>query len=314
MKHIGNLVILSLFLVSLIVPVQALETGKPRIIPGNFVEDIVLPNFSSSENITGEEINTDFVQEKNLTAPIPFEEGNVFSADRAGNDSFKAGSDMVAYAFTETIPRSIGDSIFERFGSFRGWLTKFYTYNIKPWEIPIVKDFCKNNKLLCLPLIFLFLGGFTLARNVAIASPLQTQTVFGQTDWAYRDTIAGGLFMVIGSCFEAGFYILMLILDYVNLYLMFSVMESVEPSIDNAGMYFCMALISALLFIAFVYRQCWIVAGYAFAPFYGVMFAAGLMKGIIDPLGEMFLRAIIMQPACIAVTVIWIITMFQSLF
>jgi hypothetical protein len=238
----------------------------------------------------------------NLTDPI-----NENILNEKGAKNFQAGSDMVAYALTDTAPKRIGDSIFEQFGGIRAWVAKFYTWNIKPWQIPGVEEFYKNNQLLVFPFMLLYMMGFTVARNVAIANPQLTTDVFGNTNWAYKDYIGGGLFMIIGAFFGGLFYLIMVSLDIINMYLLLQVMSSIEPSVNTAWMYFCLGIITIFLFVFFIYRQMWIVAGYAVSPFYGVLFASGTAKNFIDSIGEAFLRAIMMQPLSILITVVWLV-------
>ena len=214
---------------------------------------------------------------------------------------------MITNSITEDIPRKLGDSVFDQFGGVRKWIVKFYTWNIKPWEILGIEKFFHNNLLLVFPLIILFVMGATLAKFITIANPQAVKEVFGNTTWAYKDTLGGTIFMIIGAFSGSAFYALMLVMELINGYLMFQVMETIEPSAGNATMYLGMAIITVLLFVFFVYRQMWIVAGYALSPVYGVLFASGCFSDFTDNVGEMFLRAMIMQPLSILITVVWLI-------
>ena len=230
--------------------------------------------------------------------------------ETSGKDDGKgtqAGSDMITEAVTEDIPRKLGNSVFDQFGGVRKWITKFYTWNIKPWMIPGVEKFYHSNLLLVFPLIILFVMGSTLAKFFAIANPQAVKEVFGETTWAYKDSLGGTLFMLIGAFSGGAYYAVMLVLDLINMYLMFQVMETIEPSIDNATMFFGLACITVLLFIFFVYRQMWIAAGYGLAPIFGVLFFSGCFSDFTDNVGEMWLRAMMMQPLSILITVFWLI-------
>jgi len=157
------------------------------------------------------------------------------------------------------------------------------------------------------PLIIIFILGATLAKFFAIANTQAVKEVFGETTWAYKDSLGGTLFMIIGAFSGGAYYAFMLILDVINLYLMFQVMETIEPAIGNATMYLGMACITVLLFVFFIYRQMWVVAGYALSPIYGALFFSGCFSDFTDNIGEMWLRAMIMQPLCILITVFWLI-------
>ena len=260
----------------------------------------------NSSDVLNESLNSEKSNSFNFTDPVTTSLSGDSSKEEK-NKGTQAGSDMITEAFTEDIPRSLGDSVFDQFGGVRKWITMFYTWNIKPWLIPGVEKFYNNNLLLVFPLIFLFVMGATLAKFFAIANPQAVKDVFGETTWAYKDSLGGTLFMLIGAFSGGAYYAFMLLLDIINLYLMFQVMETIEPSIDNAFMYFFMALVTIGLFIFFVYRQMWIVAGYALSPIYGVLFASGCFSSFTDSIGEMWLRAMIMQPFSIMITVFWLI-------
>lgn len=262
---------------------------------------LVSENGFLGQNLTTQNNSLTNPLESNLNLP-----GSNSSSSNSGKGS-QAGSDMITEAFTEDIPRKLGDSVFDQFGGVRKWITKFYTWNIKPWEIPGVEKFYHNNLLLVFPLILLFVMGATIAKFFAIANPQAVKEVFGETTWAYKDSLGGTLFMLIGACSGSAYFIFMLILDIINLYLMFEVMETIEPSIGNAGMYFGMACVTVLLFVFFVYRQMWVAAGYGLSPLYGVLFASGCFSDFTDNIGEKWLRAMIMQPLCILITVFWLI-------
>lgn len=277
--------------------------------PGNVLsEHLISGNTFMGQNLTSKNSNS-FTNplESNSTVPGLNQISTLNSGTGDDKEGYQAGSDMITKSVTEDIPRKLGDSVFDQFGGVRKWLVKFYTWNIKPWEIIGVEKFYNNNLLLVFPAIILFLLGATLAKFIAIANPQAVKEVFGETTWAYKDAIGGTLFMLIGAFSGGAFYAFMLLLDLVNLYLMFQVMETIEPSMNNAGMYFGMAIITVLLFVFFVYRQMWIVAGYALSPVYGVLFASGCFSDFTDNVGETFLRAMMMQPLSILIMVVWLI-------
>jgi hypothetical protein len=220
--------------------------------------------------------------------------------------SSDVGSGMVADGINLALTH-MGDDITKHYGTTRGAIFHFITWNIKPEQIPILKDFYQKNLKLAFPLAILFILGAVISRSLAIADPVSYTNVFGRKDFAQNDAVGGGLFMLIGLAFGLAFMGLMAALDIINAYLMLTVMDSIAPSIDNGILYLMMALIELLLFVFFIYRQMWIVAGYCFAPLYGLLFASGYLKEFTDSIGDKFLRAMIMQPMAIAATVFFII-------
>lgn len=234
---------------------------------------------------------------------------NNLSTNKSSDFSAKdVGSDMVAEGINKGLTR-MGDDIYKQFGQERGFIFRFITWNIKPDQIPTVKEFYTKNLKLAFPLAFLFILGTVISRSIAISNPAAFTNVFGRKDFAQNDLVGGGLFLIIGLTFGFLFLGFMALLDLVNSYLMVTVLDSIAPSFDNGVMYLLMALIELALSVFFIYRQIWIVAAYVFSPLYGLLFASGYLKEFVDSVGDKFLRAMIMQPFCIVTTVVWIIVM-----
>jgi hypothetical protein len=216
------------------------------------------------------------------------------------------GSGMVADGINLALTK-MGDDVYKNFGLTRGFIFAFITWNIKPDQIPILNQFYQKNLKLAFPLTFLFILGAVISKSLAVADSVTYTNVFGKKDFAKNDMVGGGLFLLIGLSFGFLFMGVMAALDLINAYLMLTVMDSIAPNIDNGILYLMMSLIELLLSVFFIYRQMWIVAGYAFAPLYGLLFASGYLKEFTDSIGDKFLRAMIMQPMAIATTVFFII-------
>lgn len=274
---------------------------------------------NASENITTDESPINFAglnssilpaapNEKNLTAPIPAEEGNQFSE----RDNFKeadAGIGMVATGTWVEGPRLAGDNIYETFGWTRGFISSYITYNVDAENIPIAKDYNNMNTTLAVIIAVLFVIGEGLTTSVAAANYPAYQNVFGDKDFSQKKYAGGGISVIAGLGASWIFRGIITLINLVDAYMMFSVMEAIKPSVDTGIMYLAMAIIELLLFVFFFYRQMVIVAMYIVAPIYGVLWASGYFKEFIDSIGDKVLRALIMQPLCIFVTTVAILVM-----
>lgn len=225
--------------------------------------------------------------------------GYNLAADYSTSD---AASDAVAAGGEKLLVR-MADDIYGRFGIANGFIFQFITFNLDPRELPIIEEFYKDNRLLAVPCVMLFLMGECILRGAAQSNPSAYANVFGRKDWSHSSYAGGGLLMIAGVGAAIVYFAFMALLDIYNAYVMLSVMESIRPSADNAVMYFSLAVIELALGVFFFYRQILIVAMYPFSPFVGVMFASGYCKEFIDSILDGFARAALMQPICVTVTV-----------
>lgn len=235
--------------------------------------------------------------EPDLTAPIPYEEGDVF-------DEFDAGSDMVAVGVWDKGPTIAANKIYDTFGKTRGFIFSFITYNIDPEKIPIAKYYNDQNQNIAIILAVLFMFGEGLTSSMAGVDYTAYKNVFGDKDFSQKPGIGGGLSMLAGISAAWIFRGVMIFIDLIDAYLMIQVMDAIKPSIDNGLMYFFMAIIELSLFGFFLYRQLLIGAMYIASPIYGVLWASGHLKEFVDSIGDKFIRALIMQPLCIFITVV----------
>jgi hypothetical protein len=235
--------------------------------------------------------------EQDLTGPIPYEEGDVF-------DEFDAGSDMVAKGVWDKGPTIAANEIYDTFGKTRGFIFSFITYNINPEKIPIAKNYNDQNQNLAIILAVLFMLGEGLTSSMAGVDYAAYKNVFGDKDFSQKPGIGGGLAMLAGISAAWIFRGLMIFIDLIDVYFMIQVMDAIKPSLDTGLMYFFMALIEVSLFGFFLYRQLLIGAMYIISPIFGVLWASGHLKEFVDSIGDKFIRALIMQPLCIFITVV----------
>jgi len=241
--------------------------------------------------------------EPNKTAPIPYEEGNTIS-EAPNFDPSDAGSDMVAVGMWDKGPTIAANAIYDTFGKTRGFIFSFINYNINPENIPLAKDYNDKNQNIAVILAVLFMFGEGLSSSLAGANYPAYKNVFGEKEFSQKKYVGGGVAMIAGLGAAWVFRGVMIFIDLIDAYLMLSIMDSIKPSVDNGLMYFAMAVIELSLLGFFLYRQILIGAMFIASPIYGVMWASGYAKELIDSIGDKFIRALIMQPLCIFLTVV----------
>ncbi len=242
----------------------------------------------------------EFSNGHNQEVAVPEEEDQHF-------DEFDALSDTVAEGVWDKGPTIAADNIYKTFGNTRGFIFSFVTYNINPESIPIAKDYNDKNQNMAIILAVLFLLGESMSSSMASANYPAYKNVFGEKDFSQKKYMGGGVSMIAGLGAAWIFRGVMILIDLIDAYLMLQVMDSIKPSLDTGIMYFAMAVMEALLFGFFLYRQVLIGAMYIASPVYGVMWASGYMKEFIDAIGDKFIRALIMQPLCIFITCVAIV-------
>lgn len=288
-------IILFLALLLLLSPVVSAE--KLRIISEN----------TSSED-TKFQNQTTFIP--GMNGDLVIQNGNF--TDREEKDTDKnpnpenftdidAYSDIAVSAW-DKIMIHMADDINGQYGNTVEFIFKFITWNIKPWEIVPIQELEHQMWLLIFPCSAIIVLAVLIARSMALAEPTGYKTLFGNVDIIQNDFVGGGLFIIIALASEGTVMCIMFALDLINAYLMSNIFESIRPNADHAAMYFFMAVIWALLFFFFFYRQVMIVALYVIAPIFGMLFATGLFKDMIDDIGDKFTKALIMQPLCIFLT------------
>jgi hypothetical protein len=241
-------------------------------------------------------------EEKNYTAPIPQNGGQVF-------DEYDAGTDMVSNGVWVKGPTVAADGIYDAFGLTRGFIFSLVGYNINPEKIPIAKDYNDQNQNMAVILAVIFIIGESLASSAAASNYPAYRNVFGEKDFSQKKYVGGGIAMIAGISAAWIFRGIMILIDLINAYMMIQIMDAIKPSLDNGIMYLAMCIIELILAIFFLYRQVLIGAMYIASPIYGVMWASGYMKEFIDSIGDKFVRALIMQPLCIFVTCVAIVIM-----
>jgi hypothetical protein len=283
-------IILTIALLLLLFPVMA-SAEKLRIVDENTSSD------NQSMIIPG--VNGDLViQGGNFTNTTEEADKKPYSDNFTDTDAY---SDIAVSAW-DKILLHMAEQVTGQYGDLVGFIFQFIIWNVKPWEIVPLQEFEHQMWLLVFPLSILIILAVMIARTVALSEPQGYKTMFGNVDIIQNDFVGGGLFVIIALASEGTVMAILFALDLINAYLMSSIFDSIRPNPDNAVMYFFMALIWLLLFIFFMYRQIMIVALYVIAPIFGMMFATGLFKEMVDDIGDKFTKALLMQPICIFIT------------
>jgi hypothetical protein len=186
------------------------------------------------------------------------------------------------------------------------------TFNVDPENIPIARDYNNINTNFAVILAVLVIFGESIATSAAASNYPAYSNVFGEKDFSQRRFIGGGISVMAGIGGSYIFRGIMLLIGMIDAYMMLMVMDSIEPNASNVTIYFFLTIAELIVLLFFIYRQVVIVAMYIASPIYGVMWASGYMKDFIDSIGDKVIRVLIMQPLCIFLTVVSIIT-FKAL-
>lgn len=280
------------------------EKTKLKIIPKNDsikANETTLVNHSAEQSTGQTGFERIFGHDINITDPDSYSgkhEDKEYSSNFTDTDAY---SDIAVSAW-DKIMLHMAEDINGQYGGMVEFIFQFITWNIKPWEIVSIAELEHQMWLLIFPLSAIIVLAVLIARSAALAEPQGYKTLFGNVDIIQNDFVGGGLFVIIALASEGTVMAILFALDLINAYLMSGIFESIRPSPNNAVMYLCMAIIWLLLFIFFFYRQVMIVAMYVVAPIFGMFFATGMFKEMIDSIGDKFLKALIMQPICIFIT------------
>jgi hypothetical protein len=198
-------------------------------------------------------------------------------------------------------------NVTQRYGETRSSIMTFVSMNIQPDKIKAVQYVEEKTTPVWLLLVALFIFGNPI-RNVLARAGYQTYTSsFGTPNLSDEKYI--GTVILLG-CSYATPNIILLIIEACTIassYFMISIMEYIEPSIDNAWLYLFMAIGEALLAIFFVVRPFVICIVYSVCKLLAVWFLSGIWKGEITWVWSRFFKILTLQPVIIFVTCICIV-------
>lgn len=175
--------------------------------------------------------------------------------------------------------------VIDEYGNVRGGIFVGVTENVEPDKIGPVSDFQKKTKADWVLAVFVFLFGYTFAakiqktKNEVFAHALHNYD-FSESRYVISAMLAVGSYMA-----PRAVILYVEIISYLSQRFMLPVMDYIEPSAENAYMFFFMTIGETLVGGGFLIRQWVITAAYALASFLLLAYVYGWQR---EKLRELF--------------------------
>ena len=217
-----------------------------------------------------------------LAAPVYAAEGP--SPEEAGANIISKGWEMILRSAADAINSiwadgmySLGldENISSEYGATRASLMEFMTINPEPQNIPEIAEFEKNSYYTWGILVVIFIFGMATATTIAKTNYQAYSKVLGERDLSEERFIWGSVMCIIA--YFTPYYVLATLdlCTVISQYAMMNVLDYIEPSLDNAYMYFFMSLVDLGVAVFFIIRPWIIVIVYAASRILGVWYFSG---------------------------------------
>jgi len=152
---------------------------------------------------------------------------------------------------------------------------EFMTINPEPQNIPEIAEFEKNSYYTWGILVVIFIFGMATATTIAKTNYQAYSKVLGERDLSEERFIWGSVMCIIA--YFTPYYVLATLdlCTVISQYAMMNVLDYIEPSLDNAYMYFFMSLVDLGVAVFFIIRPWIIVIVYAASRILGVWYFSG---------------------------------------
>jgi hypothetical protein len=198
-------------------------------------------------------------------------------------------------------------NVTQKYGQTRSSIMTFVSINIQPDKIKPVQDIEEKTTPVWLLLVVCYILGNPI-RNVLARAGYETYSSnFGSPNLSGEKYIGTVILLL---CSYATPNIILLGIQactVISSYFMLSIMDYIEPSLDNAWLYLFMAIGEALLAIFFVVRPFVVCVIYSVCKLLAVWFLIGIWKGEITWVWSRFFKILTLQPVIIFITCICII-------
>lgn len=198
-------------------------------------------------------------------------------------------------------------NVTQKYGETRSSIMDFVSVNIQPNKIQPVQDIEEKTTPFWLLLVVFYILGNPIRNILARAGYEIYSENFGSPNLS-REKYIGTVILLL--CSYATPNIVLLGLEactVLSSYFMLSIMEYIEPSLDNAWLYLFMAIGEALLAVFFVIRPFVICIVYSVCKILAVWFFVGIWKGEITWVWSRFFKILTLQPVIIFITCICLI-------
>lgn len=175
--------------------------------------------------------------------------------------------------------------VIDEYGNVRGGIFVGVTENVEPDKIGPVAEFQQKTKSDWALAVLVFLFGYTFAAKIQKTKSEVFEHALGNYDFSESRYIISSM-LAVGSYIAPKCVILYVeIISYLSQRFMLPVMDYIEPSAENAFMYFFMTIGETLVGGGFLIRQWVITAAYAVASFLLLAYVYGWQR---EKLKELF--------------------------
>jgi hypothetical protein len=193
-------------------------------------------------------------------------------------------------------------NVTDEYGATRGTIYTFITHNPKPDEIPPIKKFEDSTYGPWAFLLAVFIFGVPIKNTILRSNPEAYSNAFGKYDISDNKYI-GGAVLVAVAYFAPDFVLFTIdCCTYLSQYAMMNVLEYIEPSFDNAYMYFFMAVGEAFVSAFFIVRPWIIDMVYAASRLLAVWYFIGIWHGEVTWIWDKYFKILTLQVVCIFFT------------
>ena len=194
----------------------------------------------------------------------------------------------------------------------RSSIMTFVSINVQPDKIKAVPDVEDKTIPIWLRLVVFYILGNPI-RNILARAGYQTYSSTFDTPNLSSEKYVGTVSLLLCSYATPNLVLLLIhACTLASSYFMLSIMDYIEPSLNNAWLYLFMASSETILAIFFIIRPWVICVVYAVCKLLAVCFLVGIWKGEVTWIWSRFFKILTLQPVIIFVTCICIVGMQWS--
>lgn len=203
-------------------------------------------------------------------------------------------------------------NITDEYGATRGALFTLITENPHPNEIGVIQEFVVESKAEWAFLVSMYIFGFVFASRIEHTRSKYFAKALSSTDLSDNRFILGALVCMCSFLCPRLVLLSIYICTAVSQYFMIHALDYIEPSIDNAMMYFFMALGELAVAAFFVIRQWYIDIFYMLSHFIPCFYMMGVFKSEIEWAYSKYKKLLTLQPLCILIASVSIIVIKEN--
>jgi hypothetical protein len=252
--------------------------------------------------------NSKTVKEENVTVP---EKTSVdYSESDYGASMVQKGLDLAVISLADGIASIWKDNratnefnknsiVTEEYGATRGAIFTFVTVNPEPDKIGPIQKFESESKAVWAFLVCVFILGFVMFANIARANKSAYSYSLGDHDFSDSRFIGGSILCMAAYLAPKAVLVSLDLCTALSQFAMLNVLDYIEPSLENAYLYFMMTLGETLVAVFFIVRPWIIDIAYAASRLVVVIYFMGFFQDEIRWAFSKYVKVLLLQPVCI---------------